>query len=140
VLIPVYEPDSLNLLSVPFRVGETDFDAVTEKVIYLTVSGSHTEPGTVAGQFFKREATGFGRKVGVQALESGTEARFKDDFRLIVPAKGTERAKGFMEGVDMLPSKPFQQFDCGLFNQFVFRIALCCHYTSPQSRLSKIAH
>jgi hypothetical protein len=73
-----------------------DFDAVPKQLIYLPVGGRHTEPGTITGKFLKSEAICFGREVGVQALESNTEPGLEDYFRLIVPAKGARRAKGFI--------------------------------------------
>jgi hypothetical protein len=116
MVVPVHQPDSFYLLSTSFRVGDMDFDAVPEKLIYLPVGGRHTEPRTITGQFLKSEVICFGRRVGVQSFESNTEARLEDDFGLIVPAKCAGRAKGFIKGVDVFPSQFFEQFDCGLFN------------------------
>ena len=122
VVVPVHQSDSFYLLSTSFRVGNMDFDPVPQKLIYLPIGGRHTEPRTITGQFLKSKVICFGRKVGVQALESNTEAGLEDDFGLIVPAKRAGRAKGFMQGIDMIPSQFLKHFDGGLFDEFLLGI------------------
>ena len=99
-----------------------DFDAVPEKLVYFPIGRRHTETGPVTGQFLNNKVICFRREVRVQTLESNTEARLEDDFGLIVPANGAGRAKGFMQGVDMFPSKSLQQFDGRLFNEFLLGV------------------
>jgi hypothetical protein len=99
-----------------------NFNSIPQELINLPVSGRHTEPRTITVQFLKSEVICFGREVGVQTLDSNTEARLEDDFGLIVPAKRARWAKNFMQGVNVFPTKFFQQFDGGLFDKFLLGI------------------
>jgi hypothetical protein len=55
-------------------------------------------------------------------LKSNAKARLEDDFRLIVPAKCAGGAKGFMQGIDVIPSELLQKFNGRLFDEFLLGI------------------
>jgi hypothetical protein len=99
-----------------------NFNSIPQKLINLPVSGRHTEPRTVTGQFLKGKVICFGRKVRVQALKSNTEARLEDNFGLVFPAKRAGSAEGFMKSVYVLPTEILEQFDGRLFNEFLLGI------------------